>query len=96
MYEEALCRELGLRGIPYSRQHLIAVNYKGLRVGEGRLDVFVDDRLIVELKTVEALLPIHRAQVLSYLKATGCALALLINFNVPALRQGGLKRVILT
>jgi GxxExxY protein len=95
VYEEALCVELELRGIPYVRQKQISVMYKGRVVGEGRLDVLVKDTLIVELKTVEAFAPIHTAQVIAYLKATKKTLALLLNFNVPIMKDG-IKRIILT
>ncbi|MCL4246924.1 MAG: GxxExxY protein [Anaerolineae bacterium] len=95
VYEEALAIELTARSIPFSQQHPVSVLYKGRFVGEGRLDLLVDWRLVVELKTVEAILPIHTAQVLSYLKATGCPLGLLINFNVPTLKRG-IRRIILT
>jgi GxxExxY protein len=93
VYEEALCLELQRRRIPFERQASIAVAYKGHHVGEGRVDIFVADMLIVELKAVDALLPIHTAQVLSYLNATNLRLGLLINFKVPNLGQG-VKRVI--
>jgi GxxExxY protein len=95
LYEEALVHELRLQDIPYERQVTIFVEYKGLKIGEGRLDLLVDNKLPVELKAVEALAPIHQAQLLSYLKMTGLHLGLLINFNVPLLKQG-IKRVILT
>jgi GxxExxY protein len=95
MYEEALCVELNLREISFVRQTQIPICYKGQQIGEGRLDLLVADCLIVELKAVEALAPIHTAQVLSYLRATGQSLGLLINFNVPMLRQG-IKRIALT
>jgi GxxExxY protein len=95
VYEEALVVELGLRGVPFERQKPIAVTYKGHNVGEGRVDLLVGDELLVELKAVEALAPIHKAQLLSYLKATGCHLGLLINFNVPVLRAG-VQRVVLS
>ena len=95
VYEEALAVELKLRGIPFERQKGMSVDYKGHAVGEGRLDVFVDDCLIVELKTVEALAPIHTAQVISYLKAMQLPLGLLVNFNVPLLKDG-IKRIILS
>ncbi len=95
VYEEALCVELGLRRIRYERQHPIQVMYKGYPVGQGRIDVFVDSRLIVELKAVETLLPIHIAQTLSYLKAAKLPLGLLMNFNVDVLKRG-IQRVILT
>ncbi|MEO9254337.1 MAG: GxxExxY protein, partial [Tepidiformaceae bacterium] len=71
VYESALCIEMQARGIRFVRQAPISVSYKGRPVGESRLDLLVDDLLIVELKAVEALLPIHQAQLLSYLKATG-------------------------
>ena len=95
VYEEALVVELGLRGVLFERQKPIAVTYKGHNVGEGRVDLLVGDELLVELKAVEALAPIHKAQLLSYLKATGCHLGLLINFNVPVLRAG-VQRVVLS
>ena len=95
VYEEALCVELGLKGIPFVRQAPVAVDYKGHPVGEARLDLLVDGRLAVELKAVESLLPIHKAQVRSYLCATGYPLGLLINLNVRVLTDG-VKRIILT
>ncbi len=95
VYEEALCVELDFQTVPYQRQYRIAVQYRGRPVGEGRLDLLVANILPVELKAVEALAPIHQAQLLSYLKMTGFQLGLLINFNVPVLKQG-LKRIILT
>jgi len=88
VYEQALCIELQLRKIPFKRQVVVAVNYKGHTIGESRLDLLVGDVLIVELKTVDALAPIHSAQVLSYLKMTGHHLGLLINFNTPVLKDG--------
>jgi GxxExxY protein len=93
VYEEALCVELQLRGIVYSRQLPTAIEYKGHCVGEGRLDLVVGKRLLVELKAVESLATIHTAQLLSYLKTTGCKLGLLINFNVPVLKDG-VKRIV--
>jgi GxxExxY protein len=95
VYEEALAIELGLRGVPYVRQAAAAVQYKGHLVGEGKLDLLVNGKLIVELKAADSILPIHSAQVISYLKATGCRLGLLINFNAPVLRDS-IKRVVLS
>ena len=95
VYERALCVELDLRNLSYWRQVPVAVEYKGRRVGESCLDLLVGQRLIVELKAVDALAPIHWVQVRSYLKATGCHLGLLINFNVTVLLRG-VRRVILT
>ncbi len=93
VYEEALGVELAHRHIPYRRQHPISVTYKGKSVGEGKLDLLVADKLVVELKAVEALLPVHKAQVISCLKATKFHLGVLINFNVSVLRDG-IQRII--
>lgn len=94
-YEEAFAIELELRGIPFERQKIVKVLYKGRQAGEGRLDFVVEGQLIVELKAADSLLPIHQAQVLSYLKATGHQLGLLINFHESLLKHG-IKRVVLT
>jgi GxxExxY protein len=93
LYEEAMAEELALRGVPFRRQAAVAVWYKGKPIGQGRLDLLVAEQLIVELKATDGSPPVHLAQVLSYLKATGHPLGLLINFNVRLLRQG-VKRVI--
>jgi GxxExxY protein len=95
VYEEALAVELRLRKIPFERQRTIAISYKEHSVGEGRVDIVVGGSLLVELKAVEALAPIHKAQVISYLKATKLTLGLLINFNVPVLMQG-VQRIVLS
>ena len=89
-----MCIEFDHQNMPYQRQQPIAVNYRDRNVGEGRLDLLVGEKLIVELKAVEAIAPIHMAQVISYLKTTGYNLGLLINFNVPVLKDG-IKRIIL-
>jgi len=93
VYEEALCFELQSRGIPFRRQVEMSVDYKGQKVGKGFIDVLVDERLILELKAVESLAPIHAAQALSYLRATRHRLALLINFNAVVLRDD-IKRMV--
>ena len=95
VYEEALCVELSLRGIEFSDRFPIAVDYKGHPVGESRLDLVVGGALVVELKAVDALGPVHSAQIISYLRATGHHLGLLINFNVPLLKEG-IRRVVLS
>lgn len=88
-YEECLSRELDLRNISHERQKALPVEYKGVRLDCGyRLDVVVGNKLIVELKAVESLLPIHKAQLLTYLKLTGIKTGLIINFNVSALKDG--------
>ncbi len=94
-YEECLAYELSLREIPFERQKPIPVVYKGIRLDCGfRVDLLVGGLVIVELKAVDLLMPIHQAQVLTYLKLTGCKLGLLINFNVLRLREG-IRRVVL-
>lgn len=93
IYENALAVELELRRIPFNRQKTIKVFYKGVEVGEGRLDLLLDDELVVELKAVDELNPRHLAQVISYLKATELPLGLLVNFHVDLLKNG-LKRVV--
>ena len=92
-YEKAMAHKFVLSGIPFSRQHPVDVVYKGHPCGDGKLDFLVEDRLIVELKTVDRFADIHTAQVMAYLKATRFDLGLLLNFNVPAMRDG-IKRVI--
>jgi GxxExxY protein len=92
-YEEALSLELRSRGIQFARQVPVCVHYKGHAVAEARLDLLIENKLILELKAVEALAPIHAAQLLAYLKATRLSLGLLMNFNVPLLRLG-IQRII--
>ena len=88
-YEECLCRELGLRKFFFERQKELPIEYKGVKLDCGyRLDIIVENRLIVELKACESLQPIHEAQLLTYLKLTGIKVGLLINFNVPVLKEG--------
>ncbi|MCO6043704.1 GxxExxY protein [Aeoliella sp. ICT_H6.2] len=96
VYEQALAIEFLERGISFVRQAPIALEYKGQNVGEARLDFLVGGILVVELKAVEAIHPIHQAQVINYLKATGHTLGLPINFNVLKLKDGGIKRIVST
>jgi GxxExxY protein len=95
VYRDAMAVELKLRGLPFGREVPIGVLYKGYTVGRGFLDLLIDERLVVELKAVEELAPIHTAQLLSYLKATRLPLGLLITFNVHQIRRG-IRRVVLT
>ena len=89
VYEECLCCELGLRGISFQRQVPLPLRYKGLNLDCGyRLDILVEDLVIVELKAVEEINPLHEAQLLTYLKLRNTWLGLLINFNVRMLRNG--------
>ncbi len=93
-YEECLCHELFLRGMPFQRQSPLPVKYKGITLDVGyRLDLVVDDLVVVELKAVDNLLPIHDAQLLTYLRLRGVWLGLLINFSGPVLKDG-IKRMV--
>ena len=94
-YEECLAREFVLRAILFERQKAAPVVYKDVKLECGyRMDFLVDGQVVVELKAVEALAPIHEAIVLTYLRLSGCRLGLLINFNV-ALLKDGIRRLIL-
>jgi GxxExxY protein len=95
VYEECLCHELRLRGLGFERQMLVPVTYKGVSVDcKYRLDLLVQDIVILELKTVDRVLPIHEAQLLTYLRLLKKPVGLIINFNVPALRYGIVRRVL--
>jgi GxxExxY protein len=94
-YEECLCFELAQDGVPHSRQVPLPVVYKEVRLDCGyRMDLVVDRQLIVEVKAVDRLLPIHSAQILTYLKLSGYKIGLLMNFNTLQLKDG-LKRFVL-
>jgi len=95
VYQECLAREFSLQEVPFQKEIAQSVTYKGVLMDCGlRLDFLVDNQVIVELKAVEKLLPVHKAQTLTYLKLTGCKLGLLINFNVPVLKDG-IERLVL-
>ena len=92
-YEECLCYELNERGVSFERQVAIPVNYKRLKLAcSYRVDLLVEDSVVVEVKAVDQILPVHPAQLLTYLKAINKPLGLLINFQVPLLKQG-IKRI---
>jgi len=94
-YEKSLAIELEKRGVPFKRQVELELSYKGVSLGEEfRLDLIVGDKVVVELKVVKELAPIHEAQLLTYMKLTNCKVGLLLNFNVPVLKQG-IKRLVL-
>jgi GxxExxY protein len=95
MYEAALCHEMDLRGRRYQRQVEIPVAYKGKPIGKGIIDLIVDGKVIVELKACESITSVHRAQLICYLKVSRLQLGLLINFNVPVLKDG-IRRIIQT
>lgn len=94
IYEQALCHELSMRGIAYERQKEIIVPYKNVHLTGQRLDILVAKKLILELKAVEQIIPIHEAQLLSYLKSTGLRAGLIINFNVRRVKDG-IRRMVL-
>lgn len=94
-YEECLCRELELRGIRFRRQVALPLSYKGVALECGyRIDVLVEETAVVEIKAVEALLPVHEAQLVSYLRLGGWHVGLLINFHVPVLIKGVRRKVL--
>lgn len=93
-YEECLCEELTLRKIPFKRQLALPVIYKNKKLDIGyRVDLLVSDEVVVELKTVEAILPIHEAQTLTYMRLSGKQVGLILNFNVTVLKNG-IKRLV--
>ena len=92
-YEECLCYELSDAGLVFKRQVQLPVSYKMVKLDCGyRMDIVVSESLVLEIKTVEKLLPIHQAQLLTYLRLSGLHTGLLINFNVPILKNG-IKRM---
>jgi GxxExxY protein len=94
-YEAALVYEFTLRNLRFERQKEQPVRYKGLLIETGfRIDILVDGRVVLELKAVDGVLPIHEAQLITYLKLSGCKVGLLINFNVPLLKQGITRLVV--
>jgi GxxExxY protein len=94
-YEECLCHELSLAGIPFTRQVPMPVLYKEVKLDCGyRLDVLVDEQVVVEVKSMDAILPVHEAQLLTYMKLGGLHTGLILNFNVPLLKDGITRRVL--
>ena len=88
-YEECICHELSSQGLSIERQKPLAINYKGIKLDCGyRLDIVVENTIILELKSCEKIEPIHKAQLLTYLKLSGLNLGLILNFNVPVMRDG--------
>jgi GxxExxY protein len=95
VYEACLCYELSKRGIPYRRQVSLPVRYEEVFIETGfRLDVLVDECVIVELKSTESIIPIHEAQLLTHLKLANARLGFILNFNVPLMKQG-IKRMVI-
>jgi GxxExxY protein len=95
IYQLCLAQELRLRGLSFEQEKVIALDYKGIHIDTGyRLDFIIQNKVVLELKAVESTLPVHEAQLLTYLKVTGCKVGLLINFNVPVLKLGITRRVL--
>ena len=93
-YAACLCRELLIMGIPFDKEKALPVSYKGFNLDCGyRMDLVVEDRLVIELKCVDKILPIHEAQLLTYLKLSGIKTGLILNFNCN-LMKGGIKRMV--
>jgi GxxExxY protein len=93
-YEECLCHELSLQGFSFERQKPLPITYKENLLDCGyRLDIVVENKIVLELKSCEKIEPIHRAQVLTYLKLSGLNLGLILNFNVPVMRHGIIRVV---
>lgn len=93
-YEECLCYELNKTGLLVNRQRPLPLFYEEIRMEIGyRVDIMIEDKLLIEVKAVESLCDVHKAQVITYLKLTGCKLGLLVNFNV-ALIKDGIKRIV--
>lgn len=94
-YRECLCRELSLKDIPFRKESGVPLQYKGVRLDCGyRVDVLVADLVVVEIKAIEALTPVHDAQLLTYLRVGGWKVGLLINFNVAVLKEGIRRRIL--
>jgi len=94
IYERSLCKELSIRGLAWERQLLVPLVYKDEKVGDDlRLDIIVENKVVIETKHVKELLPLHDAQLMTYLKLTKCRAGLLINFNVTLLKNG-LRRIV--
>jgi GxxExxY protein len=95
-YVQCLCRELHMRGLEFVREQSVPVTYKGVKLDCGyRVDFLVEGRVVLEIKSVEEILPVHEAQLLTYLRLGGWKVGLLMNFNVPVLTEGGIRRKVL-
>ncbi len=93
-YEECLCHELALRGIRFKRQYPAPLEYKGLKLDKSyQLDLLVENFCVVEIKSVDAIHPIHKAQTLTYMRLGDWRIGLIFNFNVEVLKDGGIRRL---
>jgi GxxExxY protein len=95
VYEECLCHELHLRNLSFVRQVNLPIQYKNVKLDCGyRLDLLVENSVVIEVKSLETILPVHQAQLLTYLRLSRVRIGLLINFNVPVLKNGIVRRVL--
>ena len=94
VYSRACCLELKLRGLAFEKEKPVPIRYRGTLICQQRIDLFVEGLLILEIKSVERIHAVHVAQVVGYLRATGTRVGLVVNFNVPILKQG-IRRVVL-
>jgi GxxExxY protein len=95
VYETCLLHELGKTGIEVKKQVAVPITYDGIRLDDGfRIDILFGNRLVIELKATEKLLPIHSAQLLTYLKLLNLRIGYILNFNVVQMREGGIKRLV--
>ncbi len=93
-YEQCLCHELSLRNLHFERQVALPVTYKGIKLDCGyRADILVDEKLVLEIKATDSITPLHQAQILTYLKMMDMRVGLILNFNVPVLKDG-IKRMV--
>jgi GxxExxY protein len=93
-YETALCIEMHLRGISFERQRGFSVSYKGQRISEHRPDLIVANQLVVEVKSIERFAPVHRAQMLTYLRVASLKVGLVLNFNSATIKEGTMRVVL--
>lgn len=94
VYETCLCQELSNQNIPFKRQVPFPIIYEGVNTGKVFIaDLIVNDQVLIELKAVKKLVPLHSAQTRTYLKLSGCSIGLIINFDTPLLKEGGLVKV---
>ena len=94
-YEQCLCHELSIRGISFKQQAPISVDYKGVKLDCGyRIDLLVEDSVVVELKSVDKIIAIHEAQLMTYMKLSGKRVGLILNFNVELMKHGLVRRVL--
>lgn len=94
VYPRAIGVELETRGISFAAEKAVPIRYRGTLLCHHRLDLFIDEKIVLEIKSIDQINPIHIAQVISYLRVTGARVGLLVNFNVPVLKQG-IRRVVL-